>query len=196
MNLSMSDSPKRRDIIDATKSLLWSVGFESMSPRAIMDASGAGQGSLYHHFAGKKAVALEALSEVSTEMRADLARVFDQRLAPLTRIRRYLALDRQGLGGCRLGRLANEASFSDATLRGPMDEYFRQALGLVEAALSEAVAAGALPKSMNAPRIAKTIVSSVQGGYVLSRALNDPSAVNDATAGASALLEHLARGMR
>ena len=45
---------KRDKLIEATKSLLWEVGYESMSPKTILKRSGAGQGSLYHHFEGKK----------------------------------------------------------------------------------------------------------------------------------------------
>lgn len=189
----MSESSKRRDIVDATKDLLWSVGYESMSPRDIMAASGAGQGSLYHHFTGKPAIAAAALDEVSAEMRGDLERVFDPGVAPLTRLRRYLSSDRQGLRGCRLGRLANESAFSDSTLRGPLEGYFSEALRLVELALRNAVAGGALPKKLDTHRLAAALVASVQGGYILSRAMNNPSIVNDATAGALALLERIAR---
>ena len=187
----MSDSSKRRDIVDATKDLLWSVGFESMSPRDILNASGAGQGSLYHHFAGKKAIALEALSEVSAEMQAELERVFDQGVAPLARLRRYLSTDRQGLRGCRLGRLANESALADASLRDPLDCYFRLALHFVEQALRDSVAEGTLRKSVDTGRVAAAIVASVQGGFVLSRALGDSTVANDATAGALALLDSL-----
>lgn len=187
------ESSRRRDILDATKDLLWSVGYESMSPRDIMAASGAGQGSLYHHFTGKPGLAAEALTEVAAEMRADLERVFDPRVAPLTRLQRYLGVDRQGLRGCRLGRLANESAFADAALRGPLEGYFREALRLVEDALKEAVKDGSLPKRLDARRLAATIVASIQGGYVLSRALDDASMISAATAGAQALLERIAR---
>jgi AcrR family transcriptional regulator len=186
------ESSRRRDILDATKDLLWSVGYESMSPRNIMAASGAGQGSLYHHFSGKSELAAEALTEVAAEMRADLERVFDPRVAPLARLQRYLRADRQGLRGCRLGRLANESAFTDGELRGPLEGYFREALRLVETALKEAIKDAALPKRLDAHGLAAAIVASVQGGYVLSRALNDPSMVNEAAAGALALLERIA----
>lgn len=162
-----------------------------MSPRDILNASGAGQGSLYHHFAGKKAIALEALSEVSAEMQAELERVFDQGVAPLDRLRRYLSTDRQGLRGCRLGRLANESALADASLRGPLDRYFRLALHFVEQALRDSVAEGTLRKSVDTGRVAAAIVASVQGGFVLSRALGDSTVANDATAGALALLDSL-----
>jgi hypothetical protein len=60
-------------------------------------------------------------------------------------------------------------------------------------ALRDAVAGGALPKKLDTHRLAAALVASVQGGYILSRAMNNPSIVNDATAGALALLKRIAR---
>ncbi len=44
---------KRTALIEATKALLWERGYEATSPRDMLHRSGAGQGSLYHHFSGK-----------------------------------------------------------------------------------------------------------------------------------------------
>jgi TetR/AcrR family transcriptional regulator, transcriptional repressor for nem operon len=43
-------SSKRDALLKSAKKLLWERGFEATSPRDIQDASGAGQGSFYHHF--------------------------------------------------------------------------------------------------------------------------------------------------
>ncbi len=39
-------------LIASTQKLLWTRGYTGMSPRAILDHSSVGQGSLYHHFEG------------------------------------------------------------------------------------------------------------------------------------------------
>ncbi|PZS08358.1 MAG: TetR family transcriptional regulator, partial [Acidimicrobiales bacterium] len=51
----------REKLIDATRTLLWDRGYAATSPRAILEHSGAGQGSMYHHFTGKEALAATAL---------------------------------------------------------------------------------------------------------------------------------------
>ena len=66
---------KREDLVAATKSLLWDLGYEAMSPKKIMRESGAGQGSLYHHFTGKMDRAVAALNEIEAEMHDDFDRV-------------------------------------------------------------------------------------------------------------------------
>ena len=51
----------RRDVLDAAAALFCTVGFTSTSTRAVADAAGVRQASIYHHFAGKDAILLELL---------------------------------------------------------------------------------------------------------------------------------------
>ena len=51
----------RQDVLDAAAALFCTVGFTSTSTRAIADAAGVRQASIYHHFAGKDAILLELL---------------------------------------------------------------------------------------------------------------------------------------
>jgi AcrR family transcriptional regulator len=46
----MPKPSKRDQPVEATKELLWEVGYEAMSPRDIQARSGVKSGSLYHHF--------------------------------------------------------------------------------------------------------------------------------------------------
>ena len=61
---------KREAIVQAAKDLMWEEGYEAMSPRDVLQRSGAGQGSLYHHFRGKRDLAAQALWELNAELRA------------------------------------------------------------------------------------------------------------------------------
>src|SRR5215813_6880505 len=62
---------RREDIIEATKDLLWEKGHEATSPRDIQIKSNSGQGSFYHHFSSKQALAREAIAAVVEERIAD-----------------------------------------------------------------------------------------------------------------------------
>jgi TetR/AcrR family transcriptional regulator, transcriptional repressor for nem operon len=179
----------RDAIVQAAKTLLWDKGYESMSPRAILDASGAGQGSLYHHFRSKRQLATIALAEVSADLTATADAIFAADTPPMERLRAYLLLDRNGLKGCRLGRLANEADvLATPDLRAPIAGYFARLGTLVEAAVSEAQAEGALDDALDAATVAAVIVAVVQGGFLLSRAGQDAGAIDRATRGAWSLL--------
>lgn len=180
----------KEQLREAAKRLLWESGYASMSPRKILDASGAGHGSLYHHYAGKQDLAADALAEIEAEMSVAAAKVFDPDKAPLDRIRDYLLTPRNGLRGCRLGRLANEAEVLKIDeLRAPLARYFTHMVDWVEAALKQALAESKRDSAVDTKALATAVVAAVQGGYLLSRAEADPRRIELATRGAWAMIE-------
>jgi TetR/AcrR family transcriptional regulator, transcriptional repressor for nem operon len=176
-------------ILDAAVRLLWETGFESMSPRKVMTASGVGQGSLYHHFESKEQLALAALTVISTQMLQRAGEIFDPQVAPLERIRSYLWQDRNGLLGCRLGRLANELEILNSpSLRAPLQNYFAQIESYLCLALEQLQNDGKFRSRIDCKNIATLLAASVQGGFLLSRAQADAEEITRSTRGAWALL--------
>lgn len=182
---------KRDAIVQAAKDLIWEEGYEAMSPRDVMERSGAGQGSLYHHFKGKRDLAGQALLEVNAELRAIADRVFGHpERPPLERVRRFLdVLARDPLKGCRVGRLAVESSIEDDAIRAPVAAWFEYAERKIREALKEAQAMGQLREGVDPGDLALTLTAVLQGGYLLARAHRDPTAMHRALAGAMALVE-------
>ena len=171
---------------------------EATSPRALLDESGAGQGSLYHHFKGKLDLASVALGEVSDEM-CQLAReTVGTDGSALDRVIRYLDVSRDGLKGCRMGRFACEQSIAEPSLRKPVERYFRELQKILAEALREAQADGEIAKRLDADELALMLITVVQGGFVVSRVYRDGNAINRATETAKLLLGnrfHAARQM-
>ncbi|RED54091.1 TetR/AcrR family transcriptional regulator [Aestuariispira insulae] len=161
---------KKEALIDATKQLLWEKGYEATSPRDIQALSATGQGSFYHHFDGKKDLAIAALEEISREM-LDIMRDNLAAKGPAQqRLESYLCKPRESLKGCRVGRLANEISMQDPQLGQPMRAYFEELTELLKHAIREAQEDGSLPAHLDAGDLATTLLAVVQGGFVLSRA--------------------------
>lgn len=181
---------KREAILKATKDLIRERGYEGMSPRDVMERSGAGQGSLYHHFKSKHDLVSQALWDVTAELRAVADRVFAHpERPPLDRIRRFLdVLSRNPLEGCRVGRVAVESSIEDEDLRLPVAAWFEYAEAKLRDALEEARAAGQLRAGADPGELALTLTAVIQGGYLLARAHRDPAAMHRALAGAMAIL--------
>ena len=183
---------KRAALIEAAKALLWERGYEAMSPGAIQQASGAGQGSFYHHFESKRDLATQALAAALEDLRQEFDGGFPAHLAPLARIEHFLSQPRDALKGCRAGRLANERAIAEPALRAPVADYFSHVGGALEAALEEARRAGDLPIGVDSRALATTFLAAIQGGFVLSRAQGDATHMTRALAGARALLRALA----
>lgn len=182
---------KRQALVQAAKDLIWEEGYEAMSPRDVLQRSGAGQGSLYHHFRGKRDLAVQALWEANAELRAMADRVFAHpERPPLERVRRFLdVLSRDPLKGCRVVRVAAESSIEDEELRAPVAAWLEYVEGKLVEAFGEARAAGQIGAGVDAGELALTVIATVQGGYLLARAHADPDAMRRALAGAMALIE-------
>src|ERR1700682_5960805 len=111
------------ELVKAAKKLMWERGYESVSPRDLLEESGAGQGSLYHHFKGKMDLASVALGEVSDEMRELARETVGTDGSALDRVFRFLDVSRARLKGCRMGRFASAASTAEASLRDAAERY-------------------------------------------------------------------------
>ncbi len=181
----------RDRIVAATKDLIWERGFENMSPRDVMDRSGAGQGSLYHHFRSKQALAVAALDEMKAEEMATVDTIFDPAVPPLERIGRYLTRERRMLRGCRLARIANEGAIENEDLRAPVAAYLDHITGLIGASLAEAQARGEIVPDIDARQVGATLMAIVEGGFVLARAHWDEARMREVLAGAMLFVERL-----
>jgi TetR/AcrR family transcriptional regulator, transcriptional repressor for nem operon len=163
---------RREDIIEATKDLLWDKGYEATSPRDIQLKSHSGQGSFYHHFPSKQALALAAIVEVVDERIADFeeAMSLDRRFKD--RLLTFLEQNTRPLSGCRVGRLVWDSAIQDEALRLSLSRYFEHLETRLQAILEQEQVAGSIRLTLPAAYIALTIVTVVQGSFAVSRAMN------------------------
>ncbi|MFJ4839752.1 TetR/AcrR family transcriptional regulator [Streptomyces sp. NPDC088746] len=176
-------------LIEATQELLWERGYVGTSPKAIQQRAGAGQGSMYHHFAGKPDLALAAVLRTSAEMRKTAGRLLDGPGSAYERISAYLLRERDVLRGCPVGRLTMDPDVvaSDA-LRAPVDETIGWLRGRLTEILQEGLDAGEFAPGLVPRDVAAAVVATVQGGYVLARASGSPAAFDSAVQGLLSLL--------
>lgn len=183
----------RDDLIEATADLLWERGYSATSPARILARSGAGQGSMYHHFHGKSDLARAAMEHVAATMTADLEAADDPSRPALDRVRAFLESVRDPLRGCRIGRLVQDTEVvEDDELRGVAGRYLQGLEDWVADVLEAGRAAGELRADADTRAAAAMTVAVVQGGFVLARARQDPEAQRTAVRGAVLALETLA----
>jgi TetR/AcrR family transcriptional regulator, transcriptional repressor for nem operon len=177
-------------LIESARELLWERGYVGMSPKAIQNRASAGQGSMYHHFENKAAVALAAI-ERSTE---ELYQAAEKDLAgPDTAIERlaaYLNRERQVLRGCRAGKLTQDPDVvANPRLRRPLQKMFTRLQQRLARVLEEGQMTGEFAPEMNPQDIAATVIAVLQGGYVLARAENSVEPFDRAIRGVLSLLK-------
>ncbi|MEU8709227.1 TetR/AcrR family transcriptional regulator [Streptomyces sp. NPDC048565] len=176
-------------LIEATQELLWERGYVGTSPKAIQQHAGAGQGSMYHHFAGKPELALAAVLRTSAEMRETAGRLLDGPGPAYERISAYLLREREVLRGCPVGRLTMDPDVvTSEALRAPVDETIGWLRDRIAEILQEGLDTGEFSPGLAPREVAAAVVATVQGGYVLARASGSPAAFDSAVLGLLALL--------
>jgi TetR/AcrR family transcriptional repressor of nem operon len=176
----------RDRLVESTRELLRERGYTGTSPKAIQQRADAGQGSMYHHFAGKQDLALAAIDRNAEELTAKAERELDSPGTPVERIATWLRREREVLKGCPMGVLVQDPEIiASPALRSPIAGHF----DWIRGRLREILADGGLDT-----RLADTLLAVLQGGYVLARAAGDPKPFADAVEGAIALLERAAAG--
>ncbi|WP_078490327.1 TetR/AcrR family transcriptional regulator [Streptomyces scopuliridis] len=180
-------------LIEATRELLWDRGYVGTSPKAIQRRAGAGQGSMYHHFSGKPALARAAIARTTEELRATAEATLggsgSGSGSAYDRIAAYLLREREVLRGCPVGRLTMDPDImADETLRAPVDETLDWLRGRLAEIVQEGLERGEFTAGLDPAEIASTVVATVQGGYVLARASGSPAAFDAGVRGLLALL--------
>lgn len=176
-------------LIESTRELLWERGYTGTSPKAIQQRAGAGQGSMYHHFAGKPDLALAAIQRTAEEMRAKAEEQFCAPGTAVDRVTAYLRRERDVLKGCPIGRLTQDPGvMADPMLRAPVDETLAWLRGRLAEVLAEGRERGELDAALNPQEAAATVVAVLQGGYVLARAADSVQPFDQAVTGVLGLL--------
>ena len=179
----------RSRLLDATQELLWERGYAATSPKDILTRANAGQGSMYHHFSGKQDLAVAALEASATAMRQDADALLHGEGTATERLVAYLGRQRDSLMGCRMGRMTYDADvLATPELLTPVSETLAWLVQTIELVINEGIVNCEFPRHTDAHRLASMVVATVQGGYVLARAQQDPAEFDAAVQGATALL--------
>jgi AcrR family transcriptional regulator len=184
----------RELLIESTRELLWERGYVGTSPKAIQQRSGAGQGSMYHHFDGKHALALAAIERNAADLVVRADADLDGPGSVTERIGRYMRRERAALRGCPVGRLTMDPDvMADQELSRSVGNAFAVVRERLTAVLTEGRENGELDPSVDSAAIATVLVAVLQGGYVLARAANSADTYTQAVEGVLALLARSTR---
>ncbi|MEU4344038.1 TetR/AcrR family transcriptional regulator [Nocardia sp. NPDC023852] len=179
----------RDNLVKSTQALLWERGYVGTSPKAIQQRAGAGQGSMYHHFAGKEELARAALDRTAAELRAGVDVQLSGSGTALQRISAYLRRERDILKGCPIGGLTQDPDVMAApALREPVGETLTWLCTRLAGVLTEGLDTGELSPALDPAATAAAIVAALQGGYVLARAADSATPFEQAVEGILALL--------
>lgn len=179
----------RERLVAAMSDLMWERGYAATSPRQVRERSGVGQGSMYHHFPGKRDLALAALERNCADLLPATEDLLTRPGDPMEKLTTYLSRPLPALRGCKVGRMTQDPLVaSDPVLLAPVADAFAAVHQALTAVIREAVELGKLDAGLDPDRVAYLLTATIQGGYVLAIAAQDPRPFDDARAGALDLL--------
>jgi len=179
----------RERLVTAMSDLMWERGYAATSPREVRERSGVGQGSMYHHFPTKRDLALAALQRNCADLLPATEELLSRPGDPLEKLTAYLTRPLPALKGCKVGRMTQDPLVAgDPGLLAPIADAFAAVHTALATVLREAVDLGELPPDVDPERLAYLLSATIQGGYVLAIAAQDPRPSVDARAGALDLL--------
>ena len=181
----------REKLIETMVKLLWERGYAATSPKTIQKESGVGQGSMYHHFSGKKELAIAAIQKNTEMMKNDIESIFSESISPIRRVKKYLLREREILKGCPIGRLIYDPEiYSDNELLEPLDNMFQWIINIISTTIEESIQQHEL-KSTNTSELSSTIAATLQGGYVIARSKKSIEPFNQSINGLLNLIKNL-----
>ena len=185
----------RTRLVNVAQDLLWERGYAATSSKETLSRANVGQGSMYHHFSGKRDLAAAALEQSAAAMRAEAEALLAADGTAAERVISYLERQRDSLRGCRMGRMTYDADvLATPELLRPVAEALGWIVGALADVVRQGIETGEFRPDTDPEQLASMVVATVQGGYVLARAQQDPAAFDAAVAGAASLVRQQAGG--
>lgn len=176
-------SAKAAEIVDHARSLLVTGGYKSFSYADISARVNIRKASIHHHFPSKAALVETVVALYRDEARQGMARLEQQIVAPLARIRGYIDYWSNCIGDaktafCICAMLAYEMPTLPSEVAAQVRLHFEELSGWLEQQLQLAHSEGQLTLVLPAAAEAKSLMACVHGAMLAARALDD-SAVFD-----------------
>jgi AcrR family transcriptional regulator len=169
----------RQQIIERAAPLFNRQGYEGASLSDIMAATGLQKGGIYRHFESKEELALRAFDHATAIMAERFATALrEQRTAPdrlraIIGVFRDLVTDSPIPGGCPVVNTAIEADDGNPALRARARAAMDGLRAMIRRTAEGGIARGELRADTDPDALATVLISTMEGGVVMSRLCGD-----------------------
>ncbi|AEI15343.1 transcriptional regulator, TetR family [Flexistipes sinusarabici DSM 4947] len=161
-------------ILDSTIELIFQKGIEATSISDIITKIGMSKGSLYFHFPDKQTLVSKALSRYEKSFFEFISASL-QGNSPGEKLENFLESvkrmhkSKNYSGGCIFGNTALEMADKNDSLSQKVKNVFDRWISMLSSIINDAQKTGEIRSDLNSKILAGFIVSSVEGGIMLSR---------------------------
>jgi TetR/AcrR family transcriptional repressor of nem operon len=168
----------RDRIVAEAATLMHARGVAGTSTEDVRAAAGVSASQIYHYFGDKRALT-RAVIEYQTDTILGFQEPLLARLDDLDALREWADFiveyqrSKGCRGGCPLGSLASELAESDSAAREDVAAGYRRWQEAIRAGLAAMRERGELVDAADADRLATTLLTTLQGGLLLTKTLRD-----------------------
>ena len=184
----------RDRIVAAAAALIYERGVAGTSTEDIQAAAGVSPSQVYHYFGDKRSLT-RAVIEHQTNAILGFQEPLLARLDSLDALRRWAAViveiqRANGFrGGCPLGSLASELAENDSAAREHIAVGYRRWQDAIRGGLAAMRDRGELVENADVNTLATTLLTTLQGGLLLSKTLRDGGPLEQAL---NTVIDHIA----
>ncbi len=177
--------------------MLTERGFSAVGLDEVLSAVSVPKGSFYHYFGSKAEFGLALVDAYAAYFAGKLDRWFlDESLAPLARLRGFIADARAGMArfdyrrGCLVGNLGQEISALPAPFRERLASVFADWEARTARCLAAAKGAGEIAPHSDCARLATFFWIGWEGAVLRAKLEHSPLPLDQFADGFFALIEH------
>jgi TetR/AcrR family transcriptional regulator, transcriptional repressor for nem operon len=172
----------RQRIVDAASDLVFAYNVAALNLDDVLQATGTSKSQLYHYFTDRSDL-VRAVVARQGERVLEIHRNALSGAEGWEALRRWRDLvvsitqTRGGRGGCPIGSLSSELAQLDAVARVELVGVFDRWQQLLADVIRTMISRGELRADADADELALSMITSLQGGLLLAKTLEDPRPV-------------------
>ena len=178
MNTRTELSPSAQRIAEVAQSLVQELGYNGFSFEHIAKEVGMRKASVHHHFASKADLGVAVVKIYTHEFEEALQVILTNTKTAPQRLTAYADLFEATFANqhhlCVCGMLSAESNSLDAAVKLEVNHFFQLNITWLTFVVQEGMDSGTLKKVSDAPALAQTCLSMLEGSMLVGRCLSAP----------------------
>jgi|FLOH01.1.fsa_nt_gi TetR/AcrR family transcriptional regulator, transcriptional repressor for nem operon len=169
----MSSEATANKLLDAAQVLIQERGYNAFSYKDLAEDVGIRTASIHYHFPGKASLGLALMERYNDELRLALAGIDGSGRTNKAKLKSFIKLysDTEARGAiCLCGSLASDRETLPEPLQGAVKTYIESSEQWIASTVKDGVRDGEFAYAGRPADAAAALLSSLQGGLILSRA--------------------------